>query len=229
VIKIFRFALMICVFLVSYLGGQEIGIVTEEGVFSFDVAGDTTLKELSLLTEELGGEKCGGYLLLKTKSPEEYKTRVRGGPLTKPRDYYALLTTQEKGHLSFIVTNLANKSLIALAGMRHDLEDAGDSIEHIHPIRFLHTVFTDEELKVAIKNIRSRGWVWENFMGGLRTSLQSEHSLGNVLETHIFDLAHAVKIQPHLIVPAAKNQEWDKFVSLLIRYVSRQGGSDRYD
>src|SRR5262245_8490538 len=75
-------------------------------------------------------------------------THNQGGYLGYPRNYNAEITREEKSDIRFIITSLANKSLISIGIAKPDLEAAGDRIEHIHPLRFLMAVFTDEELKV---------------------------------------------------------------------------------
>jgi len=67
--------------------------------------------------------------------------------------------------------------LISIAIAKGDLVAAGDRIDHVHPLRFLEAVFTDEELKVGIRNIRGKGWVWNHFVGGLKDSLSTEFNI----------------------------------------------------
>lgn len=217
-------------FISSQIVAKEVQIITNKDVFIFEIEENTTIKEVTDLANGLKESVGENYVIAFSENQiDKYEAYNYGGPLNQPRDYFTLVTPEEKGNLSFIVTTLADKPLLSLAMMRTDLEMAGERIEHLHPIRFLHTIFTDEVLKVAIKNIRARGWVWNNFINGLKTSFNSENDIGNILEEHVFDLARAVGIDVRLIMSAVKEQQWEKFVDLLVRHVPRQGNPGRYD
>jgi len=234
---ILKFILMnLFCLLITQVEANEVRVITDEQEFCFDVAETESLREIAMRVRELSNNRPENYLIVFSDNEElamysdyDQSMQTRGGSLGHPRDYYCLVTAEEKSDLYFIVTTLANKSLVALAMARSELEGAGDRIEHIHPLRFLHTIFTDEELKVAIKNTRSRGWVWNNFMSGLKSSFYTEYEIGNIREEHILDFCSQVKIDPRIIEPAVQRQEWDQFVDLLIRHVPREGGSGRYD
>ncbi len=113
--------------------------------------------------------------------------------------------------------------------MRGALEAAGNRIDHIHPLRFLMTVFADDKLKVDIRNIRSKGLVWDHFVGGLKECLSTETSIGNVTMDQVLHFAKTLNLSPSLIADAVFSQMWDDFVDLLIMHIPRSGDYDRYD
>lgn len=156
-------------------------------------------------------------------------TAKHGDFLGYPRNYHAPVTAGERADIHYIVTFLADKSLMTIAKHRSELEEAGDRINHLHPLRFLMTVFTDEKLKVAIRNIRSRGWVWDSFYGGLKESLITEASLQNLKPEQLQHFARTVDVSPSVLDPAIKKDDWDLFIDLLIKHVPRKGDHGRYD
>lgn len=146
-----------------------------------------------------------------------------------PRNYNTPVTPQEKKDLAFLVNTLAKASLVSLLRQKKDLEAAGARINQIHPLRFILAIFTDEELKVGIRNIRPRGWVWGDFIKGLRDSLSEENARGNLTDEQVRDFAARLEIDPKVIFPYVHAGRWDEFVDVLIQIVPRKGEPGRYD
>ena len=154
--------------------------------------------------------------------------RQSGGPLGYPRDYAVGLSNDERRDIQFIVRTLADKSLVTIAKERYSIEAAGSRIDHVHPFNFLLAIFLDEELKVAIRNIRGKGWVWANFMSSLKQTLSTEMAIQNIFP-HLQDFAGKLSIDSQLIIPAVRSRNWDLLVELLIKHVPRNSDSGRYD
>ncbi len=146
------------------------------------------------------------------------------------RDYHQTMTKDEKKDLRFLLKTMATKSLAGLLKYKSQMEYAGDRIDHVHPLRFLETVFTDEELKVFIHNIKKRGgWIWGEFIKGLKGSLQEEFDLGNLTDEMVLDFSQQVGIDIGVIEGLVKGLKWDDFVKTLIVHIPRKGDSGRYD
>lgn len=154
---------------------------------------------------------------------------INAAATSYPRNFNAPVSPQEKADIRHIVTTLAKSSLVSLMRQKGDLERTGNRINHVHPLRFLMTIFSDEELKVGIRNIRPRGWVWSDFIKGLRESLSEEASRGNLTDAQIQAFASAVGINAAQIYPSIQGHRWDEFVDTLISIVPRQGSNNRYD
>lgn len=146
------------------------------------------------------------------------------------RSYEHLPTTQDKSDIRYIVENLSRQSPVWIGLHVAALKRAGDRIEEVHPMRFVEVIFTDESMKVAIRNLRSRGGrYWSEFMSGLRRSFAEERSRGNVHSGHVAELAKAVGIHPDIIQHAVMTGQWDNVVVLLIEHVPRKGDVNRWD
>jgi hypothetical protein len=151
-----------------------------------------------------------------------------GGYLGYPRDYNQPIDEEEKSHISFIVNTLGFHSLSTILKQKGRLHEVGYLIDHIHPLRFLECIFTDEKLKAGIRNIRGRGWIWGDFIAGIKESLTTESELSNV-EGFISDFASRINISVDVITPFVTAKNWDKFVDTLIATIPRKGDQDRYD
>jgi hypothetical protein len=217
------------------LQGQEIVVNTREGeVFLLQVAPDTCLQEVQERIEALTGTSQKEMIVEIEKESHLPQVRVcaartQGGFLGYPRDYFAEVLLTEKMDIRFIITTLANKNIIGIALETGPLEEAGDRIDHIHPLRFLSIIFQDEELKVGIRNIRGKGWIWSQFIRGLKECLATEMSIDNISLTYIEDFCQTVGINIGFILPSIAQRDWDMLVDQLITHIPRVGDHDRYD
>lgn len=145
------------------------------------------------------------------------------------RDYSHSVSKQDKKDIHYIITTLANDSLISIGTSRSSLKKAGERIDYLHPFRFLMAIFTDEELKAGAHAIRDRGgWTWDGFTDGIIGSLKEESARNNVLE-FVPDFAHKVKIDSSLILPLLEKGKWQEFVNILIDKIPRSINPNRYD
>lgn len=144
------------------------------------------------------------------------------------RSYETGITPQEAAEISYIVKTLANSSLPKINAARNALEKAGDKIEHVHPFFFLSAIFTNEELKVCMRNLKGRLGAWDGFMSGVIRSMTEENARNNVLP-YVNQFAALVKVDPNMILPAIQAGKWERLVITLIDIVPREGGADRYD
>lgn len=145
------------------------------------------------------------------------------------RNYNVPVTQAEKDDLKYITQTLARSSLPGIATSKSSIKKAGDRIDHLHPLRFLMTIFTDDELKANISAIRSRGWVWDKFYDGLEGSLKEESKKDNMRNEFVVDFANTININIDLIKPAITEKRWKDFVNILIESVPRSGNPGRYD
>lgn len=218
---------------------KEIVVTTKEGEsFLMQIDSQTTLDELAQKIDGLAQEKENTMVLIEMPlRGEEISQPIAWGRKAKtqhgkylgyPRDYEAELTADQRDALRYIITFLANKPLLTIAGHKGILEEKGNHIDKVHPLRFLLTVFTDEELKVGIRNIRAKNWVWGDFISGLKESLSTEASIYNI-DAHLWHFSQAIELDPALITPAVYSRRWDEFIDLLITYVPRKGDFNRFD
>lgn len=146
------------------------------------------------------------------------------------RNYTQEITENELKDIKFILKTLAQKSLASLWGYKTQLEHAGDRVDHIHPLRFLQCIFSDDELIVYINNIKSRGsWVWSEFISGFKKSLQEEADQGNLTDEHFDDFVDSLDLDLNLVHAKIQKNEWENFIKILIANVARSGDHDKYD
>lgn len=145
-----------------------------------------------------------------------------------PRNYGAVVASSEKENIRFIIRSLAKHNWAQLAKEEASLKKAGDKINHIHPFRFLQSVFTDEELKVGLFVIRNKSLVWGEYYEGLKKSLNDESDLNNLVH-FTSDFANNVGINVNVILPYVQTRQWNALIDTLINSIPRDGNPHRYD
>jgi hypothetical protein len=150
--------------------------------------------------------------------------RMRG----EARNYSAGTTTMQASDIGYIIKTLANSSLPKIKSAESSLKKAGDRIDVVHPLQFLICVFSDEELKVCLRNLQGRTWVWKDFLSGITDTLAEEDARGNVLP-YIYDYANKVGVDANELLPIVQSGKWERFVNRSIELVPRAPGSNRYN
>lgn len=145
------------------------------------------------------------------------------------RNYENPVSNAEKEIIAYIVNMLGDGSYAKLLLHKGDLERAGAKIDHVHPLRHLSTVFTDEQLKVSMRNIRKKSKVWKSYTGDLGKSLGEEYSKGNIQPTQITHFAQTIQLDPAPITTLIYQQNWKDLIEYLTDAVPRQGNPRRYD
>lgn len=139
------------------------------------------------------------------------------------RNYDAPLTKQEKSDISYIIKYLSEKPAHTLLWHKFSLEAAGGRIDHVHPLRFFICVLTDEELAEGIKKIyrnrtsTSGGWVWNDFVEGIKESLKEEYHRNNLRDDQLTEFAKIVGIESRELFVNVHERKWTEFVVHLIK------------
>jgi len=137
-----------------------------------------------------------------------------------PRDYWSPVTDQEKRDLAELVRTLANELQPALLGKKSHLEGTlKPRLVHLHPLKFLTIIFTDNELKVCMKNLDGKLVVWKKFEGETTESLAKENNAGNITQDQINDFANKVGLSSAELTPFFQGQKWTQLISFLIAKV----------
>jgi hypothetical protein len=228
----------------------EVEVNTEEGDhFIIEIAPEDTfisvLEQIDLLTERSEDHLSPPMVtddFLDTPENKKYYFAIafsdpefnQIGPIgtRKPHDYrnyHVPISKDEKKNISYIVKTLSNKSLVKLLSLKSSLKKVGDKVNHVHPLRFLMCIFTDEELKAGIHNISTRGWVWSDFMKGISGSLSDEANRNNLGPELVVDFSQKVGIDHNKVIHHVNERRWEEFVKTLIQFVPRQGDPNRYD
>lgn len=145
------------------------------------------------------------------------------------RNYFAAISPSEKEDIRYIVNTLGLANLSKVAKAKSSLERAGKRVDHIHPLQFLTCIFTDEKMKVAIHALQSRSWLWGEFYGGLKNSLEEEFNRNSMPPEIIAHFADQVGVPVTLIYQAIMEKQWSQLLNILINVIPRSGDAGRYN
>jgi hypothetical protein len=192
---------------------------------------EDTFFEVMHLAESLKA----GTETIKTEYLLDYRGESKDSDLeTKsnpnPRNYDVKVSSKERDDIFYIVTTLGRSSLKKLLSAKSSLKKAGTRVDHIHPLRFLECLFSDEEMKVGILQIRERGgWIGKEFFSGLYDSLSAESNLQNLKPQYIADFAAHLKVDNELVTKLITDRDWKGLINTLIEILPRSGNPNRYD
>lgn len=144
------------------------------------------------------------------------------------RNYNAVLTPEEQKDISYVIETVGNASLYSIAKAKSSIKRSGKQVEHVHPLKFLAYIFSNEKLKACLHNVRGRSWVWGQFFKGLKNSFEEEAARDNILP-HIKDFTLRVGVDMNTFYPLVKNGRWKEFVDALITAIPGSQNSGRYD
>ncbi len=211
---------ILSLFLFVNLYAQEVVLRTPEGELEvFEIDQNERFQDVILLANHQFG--FGEFLLdFQTKSSSKVKK-------VEERDYFAPLKTKEREDIKYIINTLGTSSLAQIAKSKSSLKKAGDRIEAVHPLVFLRTIFTDEEMKVSINAMQGRLWVWDEFFTGISETLDEEHK--NISPSMLEDFSEKVGLDPNLLLPLFEERKWKEFIKVLIDKVPRNTETDRYN
>ncbi|NGX58571.1 MAG: hypothetical protein K940chlam3_01478 [Chlamydiae bacterium] len=128
-------------------------------------------------------------------------------------DYFAPLCEAEKQNIVYIITTLSGKTTLGLLLYKKKLEVAGENIDHVHPLRHLGFVFSNQDLTQKTKII---GRVpWNRYVNGFGSPLHLALLQGKLNREVLEDFSKTVNIDVEVIEPMVKKQDWQALVNTL--------------
>lgn len=133
----------------------------------------------------------------------------------KPRDYYKPLNSNQLANLDYILYTLAECSLITIKFSEASLVQAGTTLDDIHPLRLIITVFTDPKRKQYIHKIYNRSAVWQDFSNLFKQSLEREAYFNNNVP-YADDFALTLGLSINQTRSLLKTRDWDNALLVLL-------------
>lgn len=199
---------------------------------SYETIGDLTLHLDSMNSDEgnwilvaTRGCRSGSNCAPRASSSNGYSRDTNAGA----RDYSYSPSEEDKKNIFYLIKTLADKNEAYLLFNKGSIESAGKKTEHIHPLKLLQIIFTDEELKVGIRNMSKRKWVWDSFRQGTADSLADEARIGNMPYAYLGVFCATVNLDEKVVKDQYVNGHWREFIDTLVNKVPRKADSRRYD
>ncbi len=155
-----------------------------------------------------------------------------------PRNYDTEVSLADAADIRYLVSAMGNAnnpfSYVALFAKRNELKQSGDRIENVHPLRFLACAFSDEQMKVSMRNIQ-KNLTWKNFLygengdSGLANTFEQEADRGNLRTEQIYDFTSTLGVDFGKYNQLIQDRKWEAVVAALISDVPRKGHYRRND
>lgn len=124
-------------------------------------------------------------------------------------------TEQDKADIYEIITLMADNGKISLLFKKGYIEDLGDHIQHVHPLKFLSTIVTNPRLNVCLDEIFDDYFKRNGFMDGIGPRLTKEAERGH-LNQYIGNFSEEVGVPHDNLMKFFKNQDWEGLVRFFI-------------
>lgn len=125
-------------------------------------------------------------------------------------------TEADKANIYEIISTMAENGKLSLLFKQGHLKELGSQINHVHPLKFLSTIFSDAHLKSCMYYIWNDYFKRNGFMDGLGPSLGRESEKGK-LNQYIGDFAKDVGVPAENLKPYFEAQDWENLVLFLIQ------------
>lgn len=137
---------------------------------------------------------------------------------SKDLSYFELTCTEaDKKNIGFIIRTMAENGKISLLFKQGELKRIGEEINHVHPLRFLGTIFSDPHLKQCMREIYTDYFKWNGFMDGLGPSLTNQASQGKLMQ-YLNDFAKECDVAPESISGYISSKSWEDMVRYLMNH-----------
>lgn len=123
---------------------------------------------------------------------------------------------QDKANIFEVITTMAENGKLSLLLKQGYLKNLGAQINHVHPLKFLATIFANARLKNCMCDIFDDYFKRNGFMDGLGPSLTREADKGK-LEQYLHDFSNELKLPPEKIKEYFQSREWENMVWYFIQ------------
>lgn len=144
------------------------------------------------------------------------EAEVRTEKMTGKKDYQREVIDSEKKIIASVIHTLATASEFKLLGLRSDLNRTGKKIDHIHPLRQLLCVFTDQSIRKDFHKMSNRYLVWRNYAERLTEVLSLEADRGNLTSSQIENFAATLSIPSEPARSFLEKRKWRAFLDWLL-------------
>lgn len=124
-------------------------------------------------------------------------------------------TEQDQAYIYEIISTMAENGKLNLLFKKTHLKEIGEQINHVHPMKFMSTIFTNPHLKSCMFYIWDDYFKRNGFLDGLGPSLTREADKGK-LHQYIKEFAEEVGVPVENIEGYFQAREWEGLVLYLI-------------
>lgn len=124
----------------------------------------------------------------------------------------------EKREIEDLISSMGQYGKITLL-IKHKsrLEKIGDDLRHLHPYKFLSTIFANPQLKIYMKEIMQDYFKRTNFIDGLVPSIEAELVKGTIYE-FLSDFCSELSLNENDVRSIIDKKDWTRLVGYLTNH-----------
>lgn len=126
-------------------------------------------------------------------------------------------TETDQQNIAFIIQTMADNGKLSLLFKQSELKRIGAEINHVHPLKFLETIFSNPALKACMKEIHNDYFKWNGFLDGLVPSLTNHANQGK-LGQYLKDFSMQTNGIPEEVDSYFKSKDWENLVRYLMNH-----------
>jgi hypothetical protein len=123
---------------------------------------------------------------------------------------------QDRANIYEIISTMAEKGKLGLLFHQGHLREIGAKINHVHPLKFLASIFKDPYLKSCMYYIWDDRFKWNGFLDGLAPSLEREAEKGK-LHVYLNEFAADLGVESDSLKSYFDARDWGNMVLFLIQ------------
>lgn len=137
-------------------------------------------------------------------------------PEPESENYKDLVCTQKDQDIIYeIITTMDELGKLGLLMKKKYMQTLGAQINHVHPLKFLSTIVTNDRLRSCLKEVFNDYFKRNGFMDGIGPSLTQEADKG-LLDQYIEDFSQEVGVSSVDITPFFQARDWEGLVRFFI-------------
>ena len=136
--------------------------------------------------------------------------------------YQLRLTVDDQSNISKMIKNLGELGWIGLLKKKSDMEKIGDSIIHVHPLRFLGHVVSNPSLKKQLPKIMGDFIKRKSFLNGhgkrigFAQRMTNEINRNNMMQ-YVPGFAQQIGVSKESLQKYFNNHDWESLIRDLMR------------
>lgn len=156
--------------------------------------------------------------------PQEYHAEIplaKAIKIPKKEDkkdlaYQELVCTdQDRSNIYELISTMAELNKMQLLFKRSHLKNIGAQIDHVHPLKFLGTIYSNEYLKSVMPNIYDDSFKWGELLDGVGSALTRE-SIKGKLDQYLEHFAQEVGSTTEDLQPYFQERNWEHMMIFLM-------------
>ena len=125
-------------------------------------------------------------------------------------------TDQDRENIREIISAMGEKGKLALLFQQTYLRELGTHINHVHPLKFLSVIMTDQYLKSCMTIIWNDYFKKKGLLDGLVPALSREAEKGK-LQLYLPDFANEVGVLHEDLKPYTDVYDWENMVLFIFQ------------